>query len=254
MLWYKSWLDTRSRFLLGLVLLLVLAPAAPSSPSGPCRSLRLRCPRAPSSATYRCSKSCRNRSRPRERSGLCLVAVVRGQLPGLADALAALLGSGSPLVKSGAGALFSLGLPASREPLDRRRGRHGARRAVRDRVAAGHRDRRTRAARRPTVLVHRRARLRPLRIRRCELVLRCRHVPVDVFQRRLAAAAADVSRRDRGFRVRDGASGDRGLFSAMAGGNYYYGGSLPWPELLLSAAAAGAFVYSAAANIARRDF
>ena len=32
MLWYKSWLETRWRFLIGLVLLMLLGAAAPCSP------------------------------------------------------------------------------------------------------------------------------------------------------------------------------------------------------------------------------
>jgi hypothetical protein len=48
--------------------------------------------------------------------------------------------------------------------------------------------------------------------------------------------------------------GERDVFSAMTGRSYYYGGALPWPELLMSAVAAAAFVYFAAANLARRDF
>ena len=48
--------------------------------------------------------------------------------------------------------------------------------------------------------------------------------------------------------------GERGLFQAMAGRSYFYGGALPWPELALSAAAAAALIYAAAANVARRDF
>jgi hypothetical protein len=47
---------------------------------------------------------------------------------------------------------------------------------------------------------------------------------------------------------------NRGLFAAMAGRSYFYDGSLPWVELLISAAASAALVYAAAANIARRDF
>jgi hypothetical protein len=40
----------------------------------------------------------------------------------------------------------------------------------------------------------------------------------------------------------------------MAGGRYFEDGSLPWIELLVSAAVAAGFLYAAAANVARRDF
>ena len=45
-----------------------------------------------------------------------------------------------------------------------------------------------------------------------------------------------------------------GLYTAMAGGRYFEDGSLPWIELLVSAAVAAGFLYAAAANVARRDF
>jgi hypothetical protein len=48
--------------------------------------------------------------------------------------------------------------------------------------------------------------------------------------------------------------GSHGLFAAMAGGDWFYDASLPWPELLVSAAAAAGLVYAAGANLARRDF
>jgi hypothetical protein len=47
---------------------------------------------------------------------------------------------------------------------------------------------------------------------------------------------------------------DYGLFHAMGGGTYFFEGTLSWPELLVSAAAAAGLVYAAAARIARRDF
>jgi hypothetical protein len=40
----------------------------------------------------------------------------------------------------------------------------------------------------------------------------------------------------------------------MGGHGYFRTGTLAWPELLVSAAAAAGLVYAAAARIARRDF
>ena len=45
-----------------------------------------------------------------------------------------------------------------------------------------------------------------------------------------------------------------GVFEVMSGESYFRTGSLPWAGLLLSAAASGALLYAAAANVASRDF
>ena len=46
----------------------------------------------------------------------------------------------------------------------------------------------------------------------------------------------------------------RGLFAAMGGRSYFFGGSVLWLELALCVAATAALIYAAAANVARRDF
>ena len=51
----------------------------------------------------------------------------------------------------------------------------------------------------------------------------------------------------------DGAS-RYGVFEVMSAESYFRTGSLPWIGLLLSAAASAALLYAAASNIARRDF
>jgi hypothetical protein len=40
----------------------------------------------------------------------------------------------------------------------------------------------------------------------------------------------------------------------MSGEQYFRGGGLPWPGLLVSAVASAAMIYGAIANISRRDF
>ena len=68
-------------------------------------------------------------------------------------------------------------------------------------------------------------------------------------------SAADVPRRDCACRGRDGVAGDAGPVPARwRGRSYFYDGALPWFQLLLSAVGAAAFIYAAAANVARRDF
>ncbi len=44
------------------------------------------------------------------------------------------------------------------------------------------------------------------------------------------------------------------LFRVMSAESYFRGGGLPWPGLLASVAASGAMLYGAAINFARRDF
>jgi hypothetical protein len=45
-----------------------------------------------------------------------------------------------------------------------------------------------------------------------------------------------------------------GVFHAMTGEIYFRSRELPWPGLLISAAASAAMLYGAAVNIGRRDF
>lgn len=45
-----------------------------------------------------------------------------------------------------------------------------------------------------------------------------------------------------------------GLYDAMSGRSYYYDGTLPWLGLISSVALTLAFLYAAAAHLARRDF
>ena len=72
----------------------------------------------------------------------------------------------------------------------------------------------------------------------------------DVWRPLLITCFAAVAHRRVGWRLPEG----HGLFTAMAGGDYFEDGSLPWIELLVSAAVAAGFVYAAAANVAQRDF
>src|SRR6185503_14351926 len=113
--WYKAWLDTRWRFLLTLVGLLIsacgivmgfttvqeLAASLPAGAAVADESLR--------------QELEESMALVRTFSGYAWSQWFSGNLPMLLTLDAALLGSGSPLVKSGSGALFSLALPVSRE-------------------------------------------------------------------------------------------------------------------------------------------
>jgi hypothetical protein len=254
MLWYKSWLDTRSRFLLGLVVLLMLACGTVFT----FRTVQELASALPADAVVGSDSLQQDLQESLEAvrtfRGYAWSQWFAGNFLALLTLLAALLGSGSPLVKSGAGALFSLALPASRD------------RWIGTRVATSAAELFAVAVLPGIAIVA----LAPLVGQQfsfvdalvfgfCAFIGASLFLAIavflstffnDVWRPLLLTCLAAIVISAFGMALPD----ERGLFSAMAGRSYYYDGSLPWPELLLSAAAAGAFVYFAAANIARRDF
>ena len=254
MLWYKSWLDTRSRFLLGLVLLSVLAcgtvftfrtvqELAASLPPG-----------AVVGGDALQAEIEESREAVRTFRGYAWSQWFAGNFTALLTLLAALLGSGSPLVKAGTGALFSLALPASRGAWIGTRAATG----VAELLAIALVPSIAIVALAP-VLGEQFSFVDALAFGFCAFVGASLFLGVavflstffnDVWRPLLLTCLVAVAIAAFGMAL----PGERDLFSAMAGRTYYYGGSLPWPELLVAAAAAGAFVYFAAANVARRDF
>jgi len=254
MLWYKSWLDTRWRFLLMLAALLVFACGTVMSyPT----VQKLAAAVEPASVTA--DESLQQELREslevsRTFRGYAWSQWFAGNFPMLLVAVAALLGSGSPLVRSGRGALFSLALPASRS------------RWIGTRAGVGLVELFV-AALAPSIAL---AVLAPLvgeQLSLSEILVYgiCAFVVASSF---FGAAVFLSTLFDDQWRpllltllaaLAIGALGmalpeRRGLFAAMAGYSYFYKGSLPWAELLIGAAAAPALLYAAAANLARRDF
>jgi hypothetical protein len=254
MLWYKSWLDTRWRFLLLLALLSVLA-------CGTVMGFRtvqgLTAALSPEAITG-------NEALQREiRESFELGRTFRGYawsswfadyVLQLLPLVAALLGSGSPLVKSGSGALFSLALPVSRE------------RWIAARAGMGLVELLVLALV-PSVAIpalapmvgEQFALVDAIVYGLCAFVVASLFLGLamffstlfnDVWRPLLLTCLAAVALAMFGSLLPE----NYGLFQAMAGGDWFYGGSLPWAELALSAAAAAALVYAAAANVARRDF
>jgi hypothetical protein len=167
---------------------------------------------------------------------------------------AALLGSGSPLVRSGSGALFSLALPVSRERWTATRAGMGLAElfvlALVPSVAI--------PALAPLVGEHF-AFVDAIVYGLCAFVVASLFFGLamffstlfnDVWRPLLLTCFAAIALAMIGVLLPE----DHGLFEAMAGGDYFYGGSLPWAELALSAAAAAGLVSAAAANVSRRDF
>lgn len=252
MLWHKAWVDTRWRFLLGLALLLVLACG--SSLAFPRVRDFLGSLQLPAVA------GTDEEAAAAFRESFEFIRTFRGYawsqwfaqtFPALLTLMAALLGSGSPLVKGGSGALFSLALPASR---DRWIGTRAGT-ALTELFVLALAPSLVFAALAP-VVGERFAVTEALAYGLSAFVGASLFLSLAVL---LSTLFNDVWRPLLGTCVGALAIGmivphDYGLFRAMGGESYYFMGALAWPELLVSAAAASGLVYAAAANIARRDF
>ena len=250
MLWHKAWVDTRWRFLIALALLLV--PACGSSLSFPSVRDFLASIELPVVADEEAAAAFRE--------SLELTRTFRGyawsqwfsqSFPVLLTLFAALLGSGSPLVKGGSGALFSLALPVARGRwIGTRAGTALAELFV--------------LALAPSLVF---AALAPVVGEQFAVTEAMAYglsafaggslfLGLAVF---LSTLFNDVWRPLLLTCVGALAIGvivphDYGLFQAMGGTSYFFMGTLAWPELLVGAVTAAALAYAAAANVARRDF
>jgi hypothetical protein len=250
MLWHKAWIDTRWRFFIGLALLLVLACG--SSLSFPRVRDFLGAMQLPAVADEEAAAAFRE--------SLELVRTFRGyawsqwfsqSFPGLVTLMAALLGSGSPLVKGGSGALFSLALPVSR-------GRWIGTRfgiALAELFVLALAPSLAFAVLAPVVgeqfavteaLAYGLSAFAGASLFLALAVLLSTSF-TDVWRPLLFTCVGAVA-------LAMLVPYDYGLFQAMGGHSFFRTGTLAWPELLVSAAAAAGLVYAAAANIARRDF
>jgi hypothetical protein len=253
MLWHKAWVDTRWRFLLVLALLLVLACG--SSLTYPKVREFLAAfempvlPVAPDEETAAAF-----------RESLELVRSFRGyawsqwfgqNFPVLLTIMAALLGSGSPLVKGGSGALFSLALPVSRGSwIGTRAGTALAELFVLALVPS------LAFVALAPVVGEQFAVSEALAYGLSAFLGASLFLGLAVF---LSTLFSDVWRPllltcVGALAVAVIVPFDHGLFRAMGGRSYFFMGTLAWPELLVGAAGAAALVYAAAARVARRDF
>ena len=250
MLWHKAWVDTRWRFLLALALLLVLA----------CGS-SLTFPRVRDFvASFQMPAVPDEEAAAAFRESLELIRTFRGyawsqwfaqSFPVLLTIMAALLGSGSPLVKGGSGALFSLALPVSR---DRWIGTRAGT-ALAELFVLALAPSLAFAALAP-VVGEQFAVNEALAYGLSAFVGASLFLGVavllstlfnDVWRPLLLTCAGALA-------VGVIVPHDYGLFQAMGGTSYFFMGTLAWPELLVGAVAAAALAYAAAANVARRDF
>jgi len=252
MLWHKAWVDTRWRFLLGLALLLVFACG--SSLAFPRVRDFLGSLQLPAVA------GTDEEAAAAFRGSLEVIRTFRGyawsqwfsqSFPVLLTLMAALLGSGSPLVKGGSGALFSLALPVSRGRwIGTRAGT-----AVAELFVLALAPSVTFAALAP-VVGEQFAVTEALAYGLSAFAGGSLFLGLAVF---LSTLFNDVWRPLLLTCVGALAIGlivphDYGLFRAMGGESYFFEGVFAWPALLVSAAGAAALIYAAAANVARRDF
>jgi hypothetical protein len=250
MLWHKAWIDTRWRFFLGLALLLVLACG--SSLTFPRVRDFLGSMQLPVVPDEEAAASLRESLEfMRTFRGYAWSQWFSQNFPALLTIMAALLGSGSPLVKGGSGALFSLALPVPR-------GRWVGTRAgiaVAELLVLALAPSVAFAVLAPVVG-------EPFAVTEAiayglsaflgaslflGLAVLLSTLFSDVWRPLLLTCAGAVA-------IGVLLPYDHGLFQAMGGGRYFFTGTLAWPELTVGAAGASGLVYAAAARIARREF
>ena len=257
MLWYRSWLDTRWRFLIGFALLLFSACGTVVAyvELGNLLST-LDTPAIEGSGTLGAAIG------EAIEEAIELQRTYRGfvwsqwfdkNLTFLGTFFAALLGSGSPFSGAGRGLLFSLALPVSRGRwLGARAGTGlaellvlavipslavpllspliGEHYSVGDAVVHG-------------------AYLFVVAAMFFSLALLLSTVFNDVWRPLLLTCLVAM-----GLSLGELALRADGLFTLMSAEAYFRGGSLPWVGLLISVALTAALLYAAAAQVARRDF
>jgi hypothetical protein len=254
MLWYKFWLDTRWRFLVGLVL---LAGSAFSMALAYPRVLQL-LPLVPSADT---GGEIGRRIREiallsREYRGYVWAQWFHQQPTQLGTLFAVLLGTGGLVSPSGGGALFTLSLPVSRERL------------VAVRAAAGLVEFFTIAVVSSLVfpmispavgqtysvsgaLVHALCWFSAGAVF-YSLALLLSTVFSDIWRPLLLACTVAFALAMAELVFRDLAP--YSLFRVMSAESYFRTGSLPWLGVAASAAISAGVLYGAARNFARRDF
>ncbi|MBI3494159.1 MAG: hypothetical protein HY047_20625 [Acidobacteria bacterium] len=259
MLWYKSWLETRWRFLIGLALLMILACSAVFEYPAVQKLM-------PLTQTIDTTIDTRSMMGRLIKEGAEVQSTYRGfvwwqwfrqNLTQMWTLFAVLLGSGGLLSQtSGSAALFTLSLPASRN------------RVVGVRAATGLAELLVLAFV-PSLLI---PLLSPaigqsygigdtLVHGAClfiagavffSLAFLLSTVFSDVWRPLLIACAVAVVLGFAEQAVRE--LSPYGIFRVMSGEVYFRSGELPWLGLLASAAVSASLLYVAARNIARQDF
>jgi ABC-2 type transport system permease protein len=255
MLWYKSWLETRWRFLIGFALLTVLAVGTVFQYPAVVKLMPLASSIDTSGPLGRMIGEAVEVQR--DYRGFVWWAWFRQNLAQIWTLCAVLLGAGGLLAKaSGGPALFTLSLPISR------------RRLIAIRTATSFAELLALALI-PSlvipllspaigqsysvapVIIHGLCLFAAGAVFFC-LALMLSTVFSDVWRPLLIACGVALVMAVAEQFARD--SSRYGIFGAMTAEAYFRHGALPWPGLLLSAVASAALLYGASINLARRDF
>lgn len=254
MLWYKAWLETRWRFLIGLALLACSAAG-----------IVLMYPKAmqllAAMPTVEVGGELGRRIRDamqlsREYRGYVWTQAFQQNLANTGTLFAVLLGTGG--LVSGSSALFTLSLPVSRKRLVGVRAATGLAEWLLLALAASL----VIPVLSPAIgehysvvaaLVHGVCLFAAGAVFLCLAVL-LSTIFSDVWRPLLIALFAAIALGIAEQILRVAGGGAPGLFSVMSGETYFRAARVPWLGLLASAAASGAMVYAAALNLERRDF
>jgi len=255
MLWYKSWLDTRSRFLIGLVLLMLSAGATVVYYPEVMKLM-------PMASSIDADGALGRRIREgvelsRDYRGYIWAQWARQAMKNLGTVFAILLGTGGLVSQSsGAGALFMLSMPASRNRVLSVRAATGLAELLALAIVpallipvlspgVGQRYALTDAFAHAVCLFSAAAMFFSLAMLLSTLF-------TDLWRPLLITCGVAVVLALYEGLVRQVAP--YGVFRLMSGETYFRTGHLPWMGLLGSAAASAAMLYAASKSLARQDF
>jgi hypothetical protein len=256
MLWYKSWLDTRWRFLIPLAILLLniwgLIFEYPHVASL-LRTVHLE-PDALSETGVLGRAILESVAAERSYRGYIWFQWFRQNLSQMGTLFAVLLGSGSLLSgSSGSGTLFALSLPASRNQWLAARAAIGLSESLMLALIP------SLGISLVSPLIGQQYRIADAAVHAAclftvgavffSLAFLLSTVFTDIWRPLLIACGAAVvlSLCESGLDL-------NGLFRVMSASTYFAAGSIPWIGLLISAVMSAAMLYGASINVARRDF
>jgi len=256
MLWYKSWLDTRWRFLIPLAVLVIniwgLLIEYPHI-ANLLRTVHIQ-PDALSESGVLGRQILESVAAERTYSGYIWYQWFRQNLSQLGTLCAVLLGSGSLLAgSSGAGTMFTLSLPASRNQWLIARAAVGLAQSL-ALVAV------------PSLEI---SLLSPkigqhYAVSDALVHSMCLFIVAAMFFSLAFLLSTELNDIWRPLLIAGGAAVVlsiiesryelNGIFRVMSGSTYFFAGSIPWIGLLISAVLSLAMLYGACVNVARKDF
>ena len=255
MLWYKAWLETRWRFVIGLVILVCSAAAVVIAYPRMQQLLTLVPGLDVEGELGRVIRE--NAELMREYRGYVWAQWFRQNLSQAWTLFAAILGAGGLLAQtSGGGALFTLSLPASRDRLLATRAAVGLAEllvlAVIPSLVVTALSPSVGESYGPVDAIVHSVSLFIAGTVFFSLTFLLSTVFPDVWRPALIVIGIAMAWSFAEEMARDG--GPLGFFSVMSAERYFRGDGVPWIGLLVCAAASAALLYAASRNIARQDF